>query len=74
MDKVEIMDLVQEIGLLEEAIAPYKDCCSLITPKPVIKAYLPFVHTIERDLKISRVVKEMVDEVEVVGTRLKVEN
>ena len=73
MDKVEIMDLVQEIGLLEEAIAPYKDCCSLITPKPVIKAYLPFVHTIEKDLNLSRVVEEMVDEVEVVAARLKIE-
>jgi len=73
MDKVEIMDLVQEIGLLEEAISPYKDCCSLITPKPVIKAYLPFVHTIEKDLNLSRVVEEMVDEVEVVAARVKVE-
>lgn len=64
MDKVEIMDKVREMGLFEEAAAPYKDCCSIIAPKPVIKAYLPFVHTIEKDLNISTVVDEMVDQVE----------
>jgi thiamine biosynthesis protein ThiI len=64
MDKVEIMDKVREMGLFEEAAAPYKDCCSIIAPNPVIKAYLPFVHTIERDLNINTVVNEMVDQVE----------
>jgi thiamine biosynthesis protein ThiI len=64
MDKVEIMDKVREMGLFEEAAAPYKDCCSIIAPKPVIKAYLPFVHTIEKDLNISTVVDEMVEQVE----------
>lgn len=64
MDKVEIMNKVREMGLFEEAAAPYKDCCSIIAPNPVIKAYLPFVHTIEKDLNITAVVDEMVDQVE----------
>lgn len=64
MDKVEIMDQVREMGLFEEATEPYKDCCSIIAPNPVIKAYLPFVYTIEKDLDISTVVDEMVDQVE----------
>ena len=64
MDKLEIIRVVEEIGLFDQATAEYKDCCSIIAPNPVTKAYLPFVHTIEKELNFSEIVQEMVEQIE----------
>lgn len=66
MDKLEITRLVQRIGLFEEAIAPYKDCCSIIAPNPIIKAYLPRVRALEEELDIQKAVNDIVDAIELV--------
>ncbi|HEC24031.1 MAG TPA: tRNA 4-thiouridine(8) synthase ThiI [Chloroflexi bacterium] len=63
-DKVEVMDLVRRIGLEEEATAPYKDCCSIIAPHPIIRADLAKVQQIEEELQIEKVVDEIVSEIE----------
>jgi thiamine biosynthesis protein ThiI len=67
MDKIEILDLVQDIGLFDVAAARYKDCCSLIAPNPVIKAYLPRVHGLEERLDIEKIVDSVVDGIEPVA-------
>jgi len=33
MDKVEIVDLAQQIGTFETSILPYEDCCTIFVPK-----------------------------------------
>ena len=66
MDKVEVIDQVKSIGLFREATARYKDCCSIIAPHPVTRAYLPIVRRIERDRGLAQVVREMAEQVEVV--------
>lgn len=64
MDKVEIIDLVRKIGLFEEAAAPYKDCCSIIAPNPVIRAQLERVRELEEKLGVQQLVEQMVEAVE----------
>lgn len=66
MDKREVIDLVKDLGLLRQATARYKDCCSIISPHPVTKAYLPVVHKIEKKLTIFQIVKEMAAQLEMV--------
>jgi thiamine biosynthesis protein ThiI len=67
MDKIEILDLVRDIGLFDVAAAAYKDCCSIIAPNPVIKAYLPRVHDLEERLDIQKIVDRIVDGIEPVA-------
>ncbi len=38
MDKQEIIAWSREIGLFETSILPYRDCCSIRSPKPVLTA------------------------------------
>lgn len=64
MDKVDITELVRDIGLFEATTAPYKDCCSLIAPHPVIHSYLPRVHSLEREMDMPKIVEEVVDAIE----------
>ena len=66
MDKKEIMELVREIGLFQAATAPYKDCCSIIAANPVIKAYLPIVHKLEKRLDMEQIVQDVVGSIELV--------
>ncbi len=38
LDKVEITALSRRIGAFETSIAPYRDCCSIRSPRPVLDA------------------------------------
>ncbi len=38
MDKIEITELSRRIGLFETSIRPYRDCCSIRSPRPVLNA------------------------------------
>jgi thiamine biosynthesis protein ThiI len=66
-DKVEIIRLVKEIGLYDLAVAEYKDCCSLLSPEPSIKADLAAIERLEMKIGLEKVVDEMVGAVEKVS-------
>jgi tRNA uracil 4-sulfurtransferase len=66
MDKVEVIDLVKQIGLYEEAIAPYKDCCSLMAKEPVTKSSLRIIHEIEEKINMPEIVDEVMKIIEAV--------
>ena len=38
LDKIEITDLSKRIGVFETSIEPYRDCCSIRSPKPELHA------------------------------------
>ena len=67
LDKTEIIDLVRKIGLYEETIKPYKDCCSLISSHPSTRADLPKVQNLEKRIKISQIVKKITRDVQSVA-------
>jgi tRNA uracil 4-sulfurtransferase len=58
-DKKDIMKLVQNIGLFKEANAPYKDCCSLLSPNPVLETSIERVDDLERKLDMDTICKEI---------------
>ncbi|MDZ7587397.1 MAG: tRNA uracil 4-sulfurtransferase ThiI [Patescibacteria group bacterium] len=58
-DKKDIIDLVRQIGLYEEAITPYKDCCSLISTHPATIANLTKIQKIEKSIKIKSIINDI---------------
>jgi tRNA uracil 4-sulfurtransferase len=58
-DKKDIMKLVQNIGLFKEANAPYKDCCSLLSPNPSLETSIERVEDLERKLDLETICKEI---------------
>ncbi|MFC1936231.1 tRNA uracil 4-sulfurtransferase ThiI [Chloroflexota bacterium] len=66
MDKVNTVELVRKIGIFEEASKSYKDCCSILSPDPVLKAYMPMLDSVEESIEVEKVVEEMVASVEVI--------
>lgn len=69
MDKLEIRRMVKKTGLYMIALAPYKDCCSIIARKPVTKAYLPKVFELEEKLGIDRVIDEITDQIKAIDIK-----
>ena len=66
MDKKDIIDSVRQIGLYEETIKPYKDCCSLISIHPATKADLTKIQKIEKSIKIETITKAIVNHAAVI--------
>jgi len=60
MDKKDIIALVKKINLYDQAIKPYKDCCSLVSKTPATKANLEKVKIIEKDININQVIKTII--------------
>ena len=55
-DKVDIMDLAQDIGTYELSIQPYEDCCTVFLPKhPVTKPALMAIERSEARLGKDRI-------------------
>jgi tRNA uracil 4-sulfurtransferase len=65
MDKVEVVNLVRRLGLDEDAAAPYKDCCSIISSHPATKAHMPSIREIESAVNIDSIAQQIADEVEI---------
>ncbi len=57
-DKQEIVDLAKIIGSYEVSIAPYKDCCSIVSSHPKTKTNQRIVNEFERKMDIEGLVKE----------------
>jgi thiamine biosynthesis protein ThiI len=68
-DKYEVVDLVRKIGLFDEAVAEYKDCCSILSPNPIKKADLDTVRKIEAHIGLDQIVEEMLEAIEEVDIR-----
>ena len=69
MDKLEIIDIAQEIDTFEISIQPFEDCCTIFVAKhPVTKPNLNVIHNDERKLseKIDALMQEAIDTVEVI--------
>ncbi|MBQ8087356.1 MAG: tRNA 4-thiouridine(8) synthase ThiI [Clostridia bacterium] len=67
MDKTEIMAIAEQIDTYETSILPYEDCCTVFTPRhPVTKPKLHTMPDAERKLDIEALVREAVENTEVV--------
>jgi tRNA uracil 4-sulfurtransferase len=64
MDKVDIVDLSKAVGLFETSILPYRDCCSIRSPKPELNArpedLLRFSEKINMKETVSEAIKTSV--------------
>ena len=57
-DKQEIIDLARKIGTYDISIEGYKDCCSLVSANPRIRARRGRVLELEKKMDIDRVIEE----------------
>ena len=65
MDKIEVIEFVRKIGLYKEASENYKDCCSIVSPRPITKAKLPIIYSLENQLNITEIIDQMLKEIQV---------
>jgi len=68
LDKVEITDLSRRTGLYETSIEPYRDCCSIRSPRPVLNARPEDLLALSEEIGLDEAVEEAVR----THTRLKV--
>ncbi|MFH1280520.1 MAG: tRNA 4-thiouridine(8) synthase ThiI, partial [Candidatus Beckwithbacteria bacterium] len=59
MDKIDIINLVKKIGLEKATNLPYKDCCSIVSKTPAIKADLDKITNIEKNIDINKISYEI---------------
>ena len=72
MDKVEIIDIAEEIGTYETSILPFEDCCTIFVAKhPVTKPKVSVIAHHEERLgeEINEMVKKALEEREIVIAR-----
>lgn len=70
MDKDQIVEIAKKIGTFETSILPYEDCCTVFLPEhPLIKPVLSKVHDEEKKLNIEELIKEAMENIEVVDTK-----
>jgi thiamine biosynthesis protein ThiI len=67
-DKVDIVNLVESIDLQEEAVARYKDCCSIIARHPATQANMEKIEQLEATIDIESIVDEIAARVEIANT------
>ena len=68
MDKVDIMDLAQEIGTYEKSIEPYEDCCTVFLPKhPATKPKLEKILQSESKLDCDKLIDDAVASEEIIN-------
>jgi len=67
MDKEDIITIAKRIGTFETAILPYEDCCTIFVPKhPTTKPRLERILESESKIDVEGLVKEAVENTEVV--------
>lgn len=70
LDKVDIMDLAQEIGTYEKSIEPYEDCCTVFLPKhPTTKPKLEKILISESKLDCDKLIDDAVASEEIIEIR-----
>jgi len=60
LDKVEITDLSRRIGVYETSIEPYRDCCSIRSPRPVLNAQPDDLLVLSAEIGLDEAVDEAV--------------
>jgi len=64
MDKLDITDLSRKTGLFETSILPYRDCCSIRSPRPELNArpedIMKFSDKIELENAVTEAIKTSV--------------
>lgn len=61
MDKLDIIDIAQQIGTFEWSIQPFEDCCTVFAPpSPKTKPNLEKVYAYEKRLNVEELVNEAV--------------
>lgn len=67
LDKLEIIDISNEIGTYETSILPFEDCCTIFLPKhPVINPELSKCLEYESRFDYESLINECIDNIEVV--------
>ena len=62
MDKLEIMDIAQNIGTYETSILPFEDCCTVFTPRhPATRPKLEDVRKAEALLAYDKLIEEALE-------------
>jgi thiamine biosynthesis protein ThiI len=75
MDKLDIIDIAQEIDTYETSILPYEDCCTIFTPScPKTKPKLEKVEYYESFKDFDELIKEAVENREVMSFPIKKKN
>ena len=62
-DKQEIIDKSKKIGTYEISIEPYKDCCSIISKRPVTKANHDKVSKLEVLINMNKLIEDTLSDV-----------
>jgi thiamine biosynthesis protein ThiI len=66
-DKIDIMNLAEEIGTYETSILPYEDCCTIFTPKhPVTRPRLNRILKSEQLINGEELIREALDNIEII--------
>ncbi|MCB1151589.1 tRNA 4-thiouridine(8) synthase ThiI [bacterium] len=60
LDKIEITAFSQRIGVFEASIEPYRDCCSIRSPKPELNAKPEVLAELSQRIGLSEAVTEAV--------------
>jgi thiamine biosynthesis protein ThiI len=60
-DKQEIVDYAKKMGTYELSIAPYKDCCSIVSANPKTRARRDRILEIEKSMSIQKVIDETLE-------------
>lgn len=67
MDKVEIIQIAQQIGTYETSILPYEDCCTVFTPRhPNTKPQIARIEQSEAAIDWEPMYQEAIDGVEII--------
>jgi tRNA uracil 4-sulfurtransferase len=64
-DKQEIVDYAKKIGTYELSIAPYKDCCSIVSANPKTRAGRERLIYFEKSLDMEKIIESTLDLVSV---------
>lgn len=68
-DKQDIVDKAKTIGTYNISIEPYKDCCSLISEKPVTKSRIDKINRLEKLINLQDIIYKTEQNIEVVTLR-----
>jgi len=67
MDKLDIIEIAQQIGTHDISILPYEDCCTIFTPAaPKTRPKLEKVQQYESSVNFEELIKEAIENTEVI--------
>jgi thiamine biosynthesis protein ThiI len=64
LDKYQITEMAKQIGTYEVSIKPYRDCCSIRSPRPVLNARAEDLLQLSQAMDLEGAVREAVDAAE----------